>query len=112
MGEKDKACEQRRHERLRAEWPVVYKIGRNTHTGTTVNVSNEGILVESFLSSKAVSKILTILMRTPGYSLEVEYTCEGETYRRDAKLMHFHLDCSGREPYRFTVGFWIPKVGE
>jgi hypothetical protein len=76
MGERDEACEQRQHERVRLEWPVVCKIGGNTLTETTVNVSNEAIMVESFLSSKAVSKILKILMRRPGYSLEVEYSYE------------------------------------
>lgn len=102
--------EQRKYERSWVEFPVIYKIGRNTLTGSTVNACNEGILVESYLSSKTALRIFKILNKKSVYRLELEYTYEGNTYLRDAEIKHFHLDFSGSEPYRFTVGFCIPKI--
>ncbi|NIQ38958.1 MAG: hypothetical protein GTN81_10265 [Proteobacteria bacterium] len=110
MVEEGAGTEQRKYERLWIESPVVYKIGRNTLTGSMVNACNEGILVESYLSSKTASKVFRILNRKPAHRLEMTYSLEGKTYLRDAEIRHFHLDYSGKDPYRLTVGFWIPKV--
>jgi hypothetical protein len=110
MVEENTEVEQRRNERLWVEFPVLYKIGGSTITGSTVNVSNEGILVESYLSSKTAFRIFKVLNKKPRYRLEVEYTYEGTTYRRDAEIKHFHADFAGSEPYRFTMGFNIPKI--
>jgi len=102
--------EQRKAERLWIESPVVYRIGRNTLTGSMVNASNEGILAESCLSSRKAMRVFRILNRKPGYRLEVKYSLGPKTYLREAEIRHFHFDFSGRDPYRFTVGFWIPKI--
>ncbi len=110
MAEELTASEQRKYDRLWIESPVVYRIGRNILTGSMVNASNEGILVESYLSSKTVLRVFKILNRKPEYRLEVKYSLGPKTYRRDAEIKHFHLDFSGKDPYRFTVGFWIPKI--
>lgn len=110
MTEGERDLEQRKHERIWVEFPVVYEIGGHTITGSTVNVSREGMLVESYLSSKTAFKVFKILNRKPNYRLEMEYTYEGKTYRRDAEIKHFHADFSGTEPYRFTVGFHVPKI--
>jgi hypothetical protein len=110
MAEDRNDTEQRKHERLWVEFPVVYKIGRHTLTGSTVNASNEGILVESYLSSKTAFKIFKILNKKPAYHLTAEYTVGEKTYRRDAVVKHFHADFSGAQPYRFTVGLWIPRI--
>jgi hypothetical protein len=100
----------RRYERSWIEFPVVYTIGKITLTGSTVNACNEGIMVESYLSSKTAFKVFRILNKNPGYRLEMEYTYEGNTFLRDAEIRHFHVDFSGGEPYRITLGFWIPKL--
>ena len=110
MPEEDEDTEQRRYERVWVEFPVVYKIAGNTLTGSTVNASNEGMMIESFLSSKTALKIFKILNKKPGYRLEVRYTYREHTYLREAEIKHFHLDFSGSEPYRYTAGFWIPKI--
>jgi len=102
--------EQREYERSCIEFPVIYTIGGVTLTGSTLNVCNEGILVESCLSAKSVLKVFKILNRQPGYRLEVEYSYGGNTYLRDAEVKHFHLDFSGSDPYRLRVGFWIPRI--
>jgi len=110
MPDGDTATEQRKHERSWVEFPVVYRIGGNLITGSTVNVCNEGMLVESYLSSKTALRVFKILNKKPGYRLELEYTFERNTYRRNAEIRHFHADFSGSEPYRFTVGFWVPRI--
>ncbi len=110
MAEELTASEQRKYDRLWIESPVVYRIGRNTLTGSMVNACNEGIFVESYLSSKTTLRVFKILNRKPEYRLEVKYSFGTKTYLRDAEIKHFHLDFSGKDPYRFTVGFWIPKI--
>ena len=101
--------EQREFERLWVEFPVVYRVGWHTVTGSTVNASSQGLMVESYLSSKSASKVFNTLNKKTGYRVEVEYTYQGKTYRRNAEIKHFHLDFAGSQPYRFTVGFWIPR---
>ena len=101
--------DQREYERIWVEIPVIYRIGRTTITGSTVNACNEGFMVESYVSSKSASKIFSILRKRPRYRLKLKYTNKGATYLRKAEIKHFHFDFSGDEPYRFTVGFWIPK---
>lgn len=102
--------EQREYERLWIEFPVAYKIGRNTITGSTVNASREGMMVESYLSSKSASRIFRILRKKPNCHLKLRYEDRGNTHQRDAEIKHFHFDFSGSEPYRFTAGFWTPKI--
>lgn len=110
MSDKKPSEEKRQYERLQVDFPVVYKVGSNTLTGTTVNVSNQGILVESSLSAKTASVVFKILNRKPEYRLEVEYSYRGRTFLRDAQVKHFHIDSSGSGPYRLRIGFWIPKI--
>ena len=107
---KDLKIDQRGYERTWVEVPVIYRIGRMTITGSSVNACNEGFMVESYLSSKTASKVFRILRKEPKYRLKLKYTYKGATYLRKAEVKHFHFDFSGDEPYRFTVGFWIPKT--
>jgi hypothetical protein len=107
---KDLQIDQRGYERTWVEVPVIYRIGRTTITGSSVNACNEGFMVESYLSSKTASKVFRILRKEPKYRLKLKYTYKGATYLRKAEVKHFHFDFSGDEPYRFTVGFWIPKT--
>jgi hypothetical protein len=110
MSEKESREEKRRFERLLADLPVIYKIGRHTLTGTTVNVSNEGLFVESSLSAKTASNVFKTLCKNPKYRLEMEYSYQGRAYVRDAEVKHFHMDSSGSGPYRLKIGFWIPRM--
>ena len=103
------STDRRKHERIDVEFPLTYKIGRKTLMGNALNVCNEGIFVESFLSSRAALDLFRILKRKPHHRMDVEFTYEGNRDLRDVQIKHFHLDFSGREAYRFTVGFWLPK---
>ena len=107
---KELKIDQRGCERVWVEIPVIYRIGRTTITGSTVNACHEGFMVESYLSSRTASKVFTILRKNPNYRLKLKYTYKGKTYLRKAEIKHFHFDFSGNEPYRLTVGFWIPKT--
>ncbi len=109
MVERSISTERRKHDRVPVELPLSYKIGKKTLIGNTVNACDEGIMVESYLSSKAAFKIFKALERVPDYRLGVEFIYEGNTDRRDAEIKHFHLDFSGSAAYRLTVGFWLPK---
>jgi hypothetical protein len=109
MTDQETTSDRRKHERISVEFPLSYKIGRKTLGGSTVNVCNEGILVESFLSSKTALKIFKTLKKQPSYRLEVEFSYEGNTDLRDVEIKHFHLEFIGSEAYRFTVGFYLPK---
>ena len=64
--------EQRKYERVSVHLPVVYQIGTETITGTTVNVCNEGMIVESHLPSKRVLKVFDILSGKERYRLEIK----------------------------------------
>jgi hypothetical protein len=110
MVEENASIERRKHERVSVELPLTYKIGRRTLIGSTVNACDEGMMVESYLSSKAALKVVEVLEKIPDFRLEVEFTYEGNTDLRQVEIKHFHLDFSGSEAYRFTVGFWLPGM--
>ena len=103
------SAERRRHERFPVEFPLNYKIGRKTLMGNARNVCTEGILVESYLSSRAALEMLKLLKKRPRDRLGVEFTYQGNTDVRDVEIKHFHLHFSGSEAYRLTVGFWLPR---
>ena len=109
MAEESPSAEQRGYERFVVEVPVSFRIGGIDLSGTTVNASDEGMLVEFYLSSKAALTIFKTLNKKPNHRLEVEYLYEQERYVREAEITHFQLIFPGSEPYRFKVGFWIPK---
>ena len=102
--------DRRKNERFSVEFPLTYRIGKKTLLGNTVNVCHEGILVESYLSSRTAFGVFNILKNAQNFRLGVEFTYEGKADLRDVEIKHFHLDYSGCEAYRFTVGFWLPRV--
>jgi hypothetical protein len=104
------STERRRHERFPVEFPLNYKIGRKTLMGNALNVCSEGILVESYLSSRAALEMIKLLKKRPHDRLGVEFTYEGNRDVRDVEIKHFHLHFSGSEAYRLTVGFWLPRT--
>jgi len=110
MTEESRGIERRKHQRVGVELPLSYRIGRKTLVGSAVNACDEGMMVESYLSPKGALELFKILEKRPNYRLEVEFTYEGNTDLRDVEIKHFHLDFSGCEAYRFTVGFWLPKM--
>ena len=110
MGEENIGIERRKHERILVEFPLNCKIGRKTLIGNTVNACKEGMMVESSLALKTALQMFGTLTKKRKHCLNVEFTFKEKTYRTEAEIKHFHLDFLGSEPYRFTVGFWIPKL--
>jgi hypothetical protein len=102
--------DRRKHERVSVELPLAYRIGKKTLLGSTVNVCHEGILVESYLSSRTALDVFKVMKKMQNLRLDVEFTYEGKRDLRDVEIKHFHLDYSGCEAYRFTVGFWLPRI--
>jgi len=109
MAEESPNTEQRKYERFMVEIPVSFNIGGVNLAGVTVNAGDEGMLAEFYLSPKDALTIFKILNKKPNYRLEVEYIYEEEHYIREAEITHFQLIFLGNEPYRFKVGFLIPK---
>ena len=105
MAQNDAGIERRKQQRLSVEFPLSYKIGRKTLIGCAVNASNQGMMIESFLSSRMALEMFKMLGKMPSYRLEVEFSYEGNIDLRDAVIKHFHFDFAGYEAYRFTIGF-------
>jgi hypothetical protein len=101
--------ERRKYKRVPVEFPVTYRIRGTTILGRAVNACNEGMMVESYLALKTAFQILGILKKKRRYRLRIEFTHK-RTYRTEGEIRHFHLDFSGIEPCRSSVGFFIPKM--
>jgi hypothetical protein len=103
--------ERRSSERNTVEMPVSVEIGKNTFFGTTANLSDDGMMIESSLAYGNVRKIFRVLLKTQECPVEVNYSIKGKLFSRPGKIKHFHLDCSGgQSACRFSFGVWIPKL--
>ena len=107
-----RVLDQRKNRRFWIEFPVTYRIGGKQYTGRTINACNEGMMVESSLSLKAAYRVFKILTKGCNNHIDLEYVYKDKTRRRKAEIKHFHLDFSGTEPYRLTLGFFIPRIDE
>jgi len=103
---------ERKYERVPVKFPVVYEIGGVTLTGTTVNVCNEGMMVESYVPSRRLTEVFEILTKNENCRLPVRCIHGGKTYLREAEVKHFHLHSSGTGPCRLMVGFLLPIVDD
>ena len=107
-----KVLDQRKNRRFWIEFPVMYRIGGKRYTGSTINACNEGMMVESSLALKDVNKVFKILIKARHNHVDLEYIYKDKAWRRKAEIKHFHLDFSGTQSYRLTLGFFIPRMGE
>jgi len=103
--------ERRDSERIKVEIPVVFGISRHAFSGTMVNVSDDGMMVESSLAPKNVRKILKALAKADECPVKVRYAIGSNSFSRSGKIKHYHLDFLGvGSAYRFAFGVWIPKL--
>ena len=103
--------ERRNSERTHVEVPVSFEIGKNTFFGTTANLSDDGMMIESSLAPENVRRIFKALLKTEECPIEVNYSIKGKSFSRPGKIKHYHLDFSGgQSACRFFVGVWIPKL--
>jgi len=103
--------ERRNSERIKVEMPISFEIGKNTFFGTTANLSDDGMMIESSLAPTNVRKIFKALFKTEECPTNVRYSIRGKWFSRPGKIKHYHLDFSGRQTAcRFSFGVWIPKM--
>jgi hypothetical protein len=103
--------ERRSSERNKLEMPVSVEIGRNTFFGTTANLSDDGMMIESSLAHENVRRIFKVLLKADECPVRVNYSVKGKSFSRPGRIKHFLLDCSGgRLACRFSFGVWIPKL--
>lgn len=103
--------ERRRSGRCNVEIPVSCEIGKNTVLGTTANLSDDGMMIESSLARENLRRILKTLLKTDECLIKVDYSVRGKSFSRPGKIRHLHLDFSGAQSAcRFSFGVWIPKL--
>ena len=103
--------ERRNSERTHVEVPVSFEIGKNTFIGTTANLCDDGMMIESSLARENVRRIFKALLKTEECPIEVNYSIKGRSFSRPGKIKHYHLDSSGgQSACRFSFGVWIPKL--
>ena len=103
--------ERRNSERNKLEMPVSVEIERNTFFGTTADLSDDGMMIESSLVPQNVRRIFKVLLKADECPVRVSYSVKGKSFSRPGRIKHFHLDCSGgRSACRFSFGVWIPKL--
>ncbi|MBW2056577.1 MAG: PilZ domain-containing protein [Deltaproteobacteria bacterium] len=103
--------ERRSSQRARVEIPVTFELGRKTFFGTTANLSDDGMLVESSFARDNMKKVLRRLLKNQDCQVRVNYLAEGKSYSRRGIIKHYHIDFSGgRSVHRLAFGVWIPKL--
>jgi hypothetical protein len=103
--------ERRNSQRNKLEMPVSVEIGRNTFFGTTADLSDDGMMIESSLVPENVRRIFKVLLKADECPVRVNYSVKGRSFSRPGRIKHFHLDFpGGRLACRFSFGVWIPKL--
>ena len=103
--------EKRSSKRISTEMPVTFEVGRHTFFGTTDNLSDDGMMIESSLARKNIEKVLRKLIKGGDCPVQVNYTAEGKSFTRRGVIKHYHLDFpGGQSVFRLSFGVWIPKL--
>jgi len=103
--------ERRNSKRVKIEMPVTFEVGKKTFFGTTANLSDDGMMIESSFARKNIQKVLKTLLKAGDCPVQVSYSAEGTSFTRRGMVKHYHLDFSGSESvYRLSFGVWIPKL--
>lgn len=103
--------ERRNSERTKVEMPVSFEIGKDTFFGTTANICDDGMRIESSLARENARKVFKILLKTDECRINVNYSIKGKSFSRPGKIKNYHLDFSGgQSAYRFFFGVWIPRL--
>ena len=53
--------DRRNSNRVEAEMPVTFEVGRKTYFGTTANLSDDGMMIESSFARKNIQRVLQSL---------------------------------------------------
>lgn len=103
--------EMRNSKRAKIEIPITFEVGSRTFFGTTANLSDDGMMIESSFARENVRKVLRKLLKSDECPVQVNYVAEGKSFARRGIVRHYHLDFSGGQSvYRLSFGVWIPKL--
>jgi hypothetical protein len=103
--------ERRKSKRMEIEIPVTFQVEKGTFFGTTANISDDGMMIESSFARRNIQRVLRTLLRESESGVRVNYTAEGKSFTRRGIIKHYHLNFSGGESaYRLSFGVWIPKL--
>ena len=103
--------ERRNSQRIELQMPVTFEIVRDVFFGTTTNLSDDGMMIESSLALPNLRRILNAILKATECPITVNYSIKHRSFSRPAKIKHYHLDFSGgQSACRFSFGAWIPKM--
>ena len=103
--------ERRDSKRVKIEIPITFEVGRKTFFGTTANLSDDGMMIESSFARENIRKVLRRLLKAKECPVQVNYAVEGKQFSRRGMIRHYHLSFSGGESaYRLSFGVWIPQL--
>jgi len=103
--------DKRNSKRVKIETPVTFEVGRKTFFGTTGNLSDDGMMIESSFARDNIRKVLRNLLKSGECPVRVNYTAQGKSLTRRGVIKHYHLNFSGGQSvYRLSFGVWIPKL--
>jgi hypothetical protein len=103
--------ESRNSDRLGIEIPVTFEVGRKIFSGTTANLSDDGMMIESSFARENIRKVLRNLLKSKECPVRVNYSAEGKSFTRRGLIKHYHLDfLGGDSAYRLSLGVWVPKL--
>lgn len=103
--------ERRNSNRIEAETPITFRIGRKTFFGTMTNLSDDGMMIEASLARKNFLKIFKPVLKNLECPVEIHYSIAGRPVSRRGKIKHYHVNFSGSQSaYRLSFGVWIPKI--
>ncbi len=90
---------------------VTFGISKNTFFGTTTNLGDDGMMIETSLARKNFLRIFKPILKTHECPVEVTYSIAGKLFSRRVKIKRYHVDFSGgQSAYRLSSGGWIPKL--
>ncbi len=103
--------ERRASKRIKIETPVTFEMGKKTFFGTTANLSDDGLVIESSFARENIRKVLRQLLKGDECPVRVNYSAEGKSFTRRGVIKHYHLQyAGGGSAYRLSFGVWIPKL--
>ncbi len=103
--------EMRNSSRLEIEIPVTFEVDKKTFSGTTANISDDGMMIESSFARENIRRVLRNLLKRKECPVKVSYLAEGKSFTRNGIIKHYHLDFTGGESaYRLSFGVWVPKL--
>ena len=99
----------RKYKRVPVDFPVVLEFSGETISGQALNGCNEGLIVESYMSSEYAQGIMGMLSDRP-LKVALQFTHNKRTYKTEGELKHFYLDFLGNHMCRIKIGLFIPKM--